>query len=418
MIKRILYISSLWIVVVFVANSYPIDGYQTSGIKRLLYLEMVKSGEIKGTLPVLGGQLSINDIKLNLLGEKGDSLSTLPKPDVQLQKRIDALFPILDESYSISVLNITPGVPIQYAARKETKGYQPGSVAKLIVLAGLFNELKNLYPTSFEQRQELLRSKMVRGGKWVNYDEHTIPLFDVENKKLTKRVAIESDVFSLYEWADHMLSVSNNGAASVVWREVILIHVFGHAYPSLSEEMANAYFAKTPKSKLMELSVEVVNTPIRDAGISEVELRLGSFFTSGAKSIIPGSGGSLGTPIGFMKYLVCMERGKMVDAASSLEIKRLMYMTANRIRYAGSPDLNKAAVYFKSGSLYKCKAEEGFSCKKYMGNVDNYMNSVIIVEHPDGTKYMVALMSNVLKRNSAVDHNALASKIDRVIRKK
>ena len=53
-----------------------------------------------------------------------------------------------------------------------------------------------------------------------------------------------------------------------------------------------------------------------------------------------------------------------------------------------------------------------------MGNVNNYMNSVIIVEHPDGTTYMVALMSNVLKRNSAADHSALASKIDQAVRKK
>ncbi len=53
-----------------------------------------------------------------------------------------------------------------------------------------------------------------------------------------------------------------------------------------------------------------------------------------------------------------------------------------------------------------------------MGNVSNYMNSVIIVEQTDGSIYYVALMSNVLKKNSAVDHNALASKIDRIVRKR
>lgn len=398
--------------------SYPIDGYTTTGIRRLLYLQMVKDGEIVGTLPKDGGLLSIHDIKLNLLGERGDSLEVLPKPDAVFQKSIDALFPVLDESYSIAVLEITEGYPIRFAKRKERLGYQPGSVAKLIVAAALFNELKKLYPDSFEKRQELLKTKFVRGGVWVNYDEHTIPVFNAESKKLVKRVAIEDDVFSLYEWADHMLSASNNGAASVVWREVLLMNVFGKDYPDLTEEQANEYFTKTPKSQLMTLSVEVVNEPIRNAGIEVEELRLGSFFTGSAKKIIPGSGGSLGTPVGFIKYLIAIERGKMVDEASSLEIKRLMYMTAARIRYASSPHLNTAAVYFKSGSLYQCKQEEGFVCQKYMGNVNNFMNSVIIVEHQNGTKYLVALMSNVLKRNSAVDHNALASKIEQVIRKK
>ena len=53
--------------------------------------------------------------------------------------------------------------------------------------------------------------------------------------------------FSLYEWTDHMLSVSNNGAAAVVWREAILMRVFGSQYPYLSEEQAEEYFKTTPK---------------------------------------------------------------------------------------------------------------------------------------------------------------------------
>lgn len=94
-----------------------------------------------------------------------------------------------------------------------------------------------------------------------------------------------------------------------------------------------------------------------------------------------------------------------------------MYMTDRRIRYASSPSLKEAAVYFKSGSLYKCQPEEGYTCEQYKGNVDNYMNSVAIVEHTDGSTYLVAMMSNVLKKNSGSDHMALASSIDKVIRK-
>ena len=44
------------------------------------------------------------------------------------------------------------------------------------------------------------------------------------------------------------------------------------------------------------------------------------------------------------------------------------------------------------------------------------MNSVAIVEQPDGRCYMVVLMSNVLKVNSAVEHQTLATYIDRAIK--
>jgi hypothetical protein len=43
------------------------------------------------------------------------------------------------------------------------------------------------------------------------------------------------------------------------------------------------------------------------------------------------------------------------------------------------------------------------------------MNSVAIVERPDGAVYLVALMSNVLKVNSAVEHQTLATFIDGIV---
>ena len=92
-------------------------------------------------------------------------------------------------------------------------------------------------------------------------------------------------------------------------------------------------------------------------------------------------------------------------------------MTDRRISYAQSPVLKEAAVYFKSGSLYKCDRSKGEACGKYMGNVTNFMNSFIIVEHPDNCTYMVVLMTNVLRKNSASDHLYLASSIDKIIKK-
>ncbi|MCI0494175.1 hypothetical protein L0Z72_04140, partial [candidate division KSB1 bacterium] len=218
------------------------------------------------------------------------------------------------------------------------------------------------------------------------------------------------------EWVDHTLSASSNAAASIVWKEALLMRAFGKNYPPTPEQ-EQEFFDKTSKSELTNLAIPLVNDPLRALGISEDEWRLGSFFTYNGKRSVPGFGGSVGTPIGLIKYLIALERGKIVDAWSSLEIKRLMYMTARRIRYASAPALAKSAVYFKSGSQYKCTPEEGFTCGKYKGNVENYMNSVAIVEHPEGRTYLVALMSNVLKKNSAVEHQTIATYVDRILAK-
>lgn len=401
-----------------VSNYYPIDGYERTGIKRLKRLELIKSGEIVETSKLPAGAMkSYMDIKLNLISKKEDSLVCFLKVDPNFQKDINALFKGLDKSYSLTVIDISDPEHPRFAKRNETAGYQPGSVGKLAVLTALFTELANIYPDDFEKRLDLLRNKSVKAGVWGLTDEHTVPIYNIETKKLVKRQVIASDVFTLFEWADHMLSVSNNGAASIVWREVMLMHAFGKDYPDLTLEEAESYFKNTPKKELTDLGNNVVNLPLRTLEISPDEWRLGSFFTKGANTYVGDKGGSIGTPIGLMKFLIQLEQGNIVDEASSLEMKRLMYMTDRRIRYAQSPSLKEAAVYFKSGSLYKCDRTKGETCGKYMGNIDNFMNSVAIVEHPNNCTYMVALMTNVLRKNSATDHMMLAASIDKIIQK-
>ncbi|MBW2938296.1 serine hydrolase [Aureisphaera sp. CAU 1614] len=418
--KKIAYLLAF----IFIASAfttttiYPIDGYEYTGIKRLKRLERIKNGEIKdNTVIPPGAMKSMMDIQLNLLTNVEDSVGYFLKPNEKFQKEINGLFGSLSKNYSISVLDITNLDSIRYAEKNPLAGYQPGSVGKIAVLVALFEQLANIYPDSYEDRVALLKGKHVKSGVWGLTDTHTVPIYDVEKNVLVKRQVIASDVFSLFEWADHMMSVSNNGAASIVWREALLMAAFGDKYPALTEEEALNYFKTTPKKELTDLGNDVVNLPLRKLGITSDEWRLGSFFTGGANTYVGDKGGSTGTTRGLMKFLVQMEQGKVVDTKSSLEMKRLMYMTDRRIRYAQSPSLKEAAVYFKSGSLYKCDRSKGEACGKYMGNVTNYMNSVAIVEHTDNTCYMVVLMSNVLRKNSASDHMALASSIDKIIRK-
>lgn len=154
-------------------------------------------------------------------------------------------------------------------------------------------------------------------------------------------------------------------------------------------------------------------------GLPLGEIRQGSFLTRQGKKNVYGGGNSYATAHTLMQFMLMMEQGTLVDEWSSRQMKRLLYMTERRIRYASSPALNSAAVYYKSGSLYKCKQEEGFKCSAYRGNVFNYMNSVVIVEQEiDGVKlhYIVIVISNILRKNSAVEHQALGTELHKLIK--
>ena len=228
------------------------------------------------------------------------------------------------------------------------------------------------------------------------------------------------DRFTLFEWIDHALSPSSTGAGATTWREAMRLRTVGDAYP-VSDDERRRWLGDTPKSELTELSLETLEAPLRAAGLDTASLRQGTMFTTGGREHVPGVR-SLASPRQLLRLLMRIEQGRLVDRFSSLEIKRLLYFTRGRYRYAVSPALRDAAVYFKSGSFYRCVEEEGYSCRQYAGNATNVMNSVAIVENParpePGTTqrvYLVALMSNVLRLNSAADHRDLATEIDRLV---
>ncbi len=415
-----LFIAALLLLTPGAAYVYPIDGYALTGIRRLERLRLRLAGELQGPVPAAGARKRMTDIQLHLVDRSGrptdearGKSGDFPESDATLQREITRLFSDRDSSYSLALLDIAPGGSVRFASVRPHVLYSPGSVGKLAIAIGLFAELERRFPGDVESRRALLRERKVVAGKWIVHDEHKVPLFDVEDRTVGFRPIREGDVFSLYEWLDHMLSASANAAASTVWKEVMLMRAFGEAYPPAPAE-EDFFFATTSRGELQRLSLSVVNDPLRTLGIGRKDWRLGSFFTRKGKSIVPGVK-SYASPAALVLFLWRIEQGRVVDAWSSLELKRMIYMTEKRIRYASSPALSNAAVYFKSGSLYRCKKELGFKCSKYRGNVDNYMNSVAIVEKPDGRVYLVALMSNVLKVNSAVEHQTLATYIDRIL---
>lgn len=392
---------------------YPIDGYESTGIARLYQLRKFQLDSVSYTRIPSGAYKKLGDIKLNLANRNKDSIQYLLISDSDFERKLKRIIP--SGAYSMSVMDMSNPDNLKYAAHRENVGYQPGSVGKIAVLLALFDQLQKLCPDSWEDRAGYLKNIKVTSRYWGTGDHHTIPVYDIEKDRLTKRKVVASDEFSLYEWLDHMVSVSNNGAASVMYREAMLMAAFGQDYFFLDAEKAENYFKETSRDSLTNLANTVVNKPLRKLGIEENEWKLGGMFTRPAGKYVGRKGGSIGTPKGLMKFLVQLEQGKVVDKESSLEMKRLLYLTDRRIRYAKSPRLDSAAVYFKSGSYYKCDREKKPDCSSYAGNVFNYMNSVIIVEHQNGLKYIVCLMSNVLNKNSAGAHMYLASKIDDII---
>jgi len=391
---------------------YPIDGYKKTGIARLYQLRKMQIDSVRYTRIPAGAYKKLEDIKLNLTNKSKDTITDLLVENDEFSRKLKRIIP--GGAYSLAAMDMSDPNNLKYASHRENVGYQPGSVGKIAVLLAVMDQLQKLCP-DMEDRVGYLKNIRVTSRYWGTGDHHTIPVYDIEKDKLTKRTVRADDEFSLYEWLDHMVSVSNNGAASVLYREAMLMAAFGQEYFFLDAEKAEKYFEETPRDSLTNLSHRVVNQPLRDLGIEEDEWKLGGFFTRGSSKHISRKGGSIGTPKGLMKFLVQLEQGKVVDEAASLEMKRLLYLTDRRIRYARSPRLDSAAVYFKSGSYYKCDRVKNPNCASYAGNVFNFMNSVIIVEHPNGVKYIVCLMSNVLNKNSAGAHMYMASKIDDII---
>ncbi len=276
--------------------------------------------------------------------------------------------------------------------------------------------MADIYPEDLEARRRALRTSVITADQFIVKDSHDVPLWNTETQRLTYRPLRQGDRANLWSYLDWMLSASSNAAASMVIKHLMLLVRYGAAYPVADAE-AERFFRKTPRAELSRLLKRVLQEPITRNGLRVSELRQGGFFTWKGKRLVPGTN-SYAHPRALIQFLLRLEQGKLVDDFSSLELKRLLYMTQRRIRYASHPALFEAAVYFKSGSLYRCREEADFTCKKYHGNVENRMNSVAIVESPARERqlhYLVVVMSNVLRENSAVAHQTLAMRVHRLI---
>jgi len=398
------------------AGAYPLDGYKETGIRRVEGARMANEGIVPGRKQPAGALLSTDEVDLRLLDYQD---MELPAPDPVFSKQLIKMLGSSAPNYGIAVLDISdPEHPV-YGEHRGDYRQNTGSVGKIIVALGLFQALADAWPDDLEKRRDVLKNTLVTADDFSISDHHKIRVFNVETRTLARHTMPVGQQGSLWEFLDWTLSVSSNSAAAMTMREAMLLKQYGKDYPPPEAEIQR-FFKETPGKELTELFQSTFFDPITRNGLDINQVRQGSFFTHMGKKKVNGGGNSYGTARELVKLTMRMEQGRLVDEFSSREIKRLLYMTERRIRYASAPALRDSAVYFKSGSLYSCVKEEGFKCGKYKGNKRNYMNSLAIIETTnDGYQldYIAGLISNVLRVNSAVEHQTFGMRIHRMIEK-
>ncbi|MEL7448994.1 MAG: hypothetical protein AAFN78_07275 [Pseudomonadota bacterium] len=400
-------------------EAYPLDGFGYSGIKRVLYSERIQTGEIQRRKQPHGATLPLALVTPRMAG---DVRGLLPvEPDAEFSRELERL--LGDQDYSVALLDLSdPSAPV-YAELNGDVRRNVGSVGKLVVGLAWFQALADALP-DVADRERLLRETVITADEFVIRDHHEVILYNPDAGTREFRVLREGDQGTLWEWLDWMFSASNNAAAATLQKETMLLDHFGADYPPTPEQEA-AYFDETTYASRGERFRYLMDSAVTRNRLDNTLLRQGSLFTRTGKSKVEGTR-SYGNVRELVRLLYLAEGGELVDEWSSREFKRLMYMTQKRIRYASHPALEDYAVYFKSGSLYSCKPEEGFTCGKYKGNKLNLLASVAVVEGPVAPEpgetplppqyhYLVAVSSNVLRVNSAVAHQTLALRIHRLI---
>lgn len=397
--------------------AYPLDMFKETGMHRLEgYYNAVKANSPDQELPP-GAWLKAEGITLNLEGIP----FAVPPKDPQFSRQLVSILGSNASRISLGVIDISDPKHPRYGGVDEQRPVEPGSVGKIVVALTFFQLLADRFP-KVEDRIALMHDRLITANEFIIKDKHEVPFWLKEDQTgghIELRPLEEGDTANLWTYLDWMLSASSNAAASMVMRELVLMKGLGNRYPPTEEEEEN-FFSSTSAAKLGSFLSSSIDSALTRNGINPGRLRQGSLFTSTGKQKIPGSG-STATVSELLRYMVLMEQGRLVDQFSSLEIKRLLYLTQARSRFASAPELKDAAVYIKSGSMYACVPERGYVCEDFKGNVKNMMTAVAVIESSakfPRKRYLVAISSNVLRVNAAELHAAIAGRLETLMESK
>lgn len=423
------------------ARAYPIDEYERTGIRRLKIQRDAVLGLRKGTRLVPGAKWPAANIQLRMR-ERGRDFELTPSTpkDPALQSALEKVLKQWSwRRYNVAIVDITDPERPRFAGVNEHSSQTPGSVAKVLVAAAMLEQLRARFPGDIAAREKVLKGHVVTADDWAMSDSHEVPVVTGEqlDQVANRRVRI-GDSFTLWEWMDHALSASNNSAAAMIWREATLMQLLGEQYPPAS--YGPELWSKLGKDALTQASFAVVDKPLVDAGLSPEAFKLRLYFTKGAGKYIR-SQPCGATAFSLVQWMVRVEQGRMIDEWSSVELKKMLYLTRRRVRYLHTHLLHDFGAFFKSGSLYQFSPEAPRI--QYQGDKVNVLNSLIEIDTspppPEAVQvvtgsaakssrkaaavdaagkpyvYIVAVMSNELKRNAAMDHARLAEAIHTIV---
>jgi hypothetical protein len=392
------------------AFSYPLDGAEHSGINRLegyLFSLTTKSGQKN---IVRGSRLKQDSLIFSLR-----SLSfRQPHVDSNFSAKIkQALGPAANRA-SFSILDISdPEHPV-LAAQNQNVRFTPASVGKIVIALGWFQALKNLYPFDIAARERLLKNAQITADDIIEKDHHEVPFWNREDGSIYSRIIQVGDTANVNTFLDWMISASSNAAGSILMKELVLLLKLGRNYESSSSQEKNSVWHSMAPAERSGKVATILRQSLILNGLDSNSLFQGSAFTKRGKQLIPSSG-STATTKELLTFLIRLEQALLVDAYSSAELKKLLYSTQNRARYASHPALNDTVAYYKSGSNYRCS----YDCADNEGDILNLMNSVGIFEYPiENPKvvYLVALSTNVPRINAVDLHKEIGGSIHEVMK--
>ncbi len=401
-----------WLLPFAAAFPYPLDGYEETGIPRLQAQKLIQEGKLAGVRRPPGELLPLEQVDLRLLDYPD---LDLPAANPDQGALVQTLLGKDADHYGFAALDFSdPEAPVYFEWRGDAPQH-PGSVGKVLVALAFFQALADAHPDDIEARKRILHDTVVTADDLIGNDTHGVAFWDAASAEFSRRSLQVGDRANLWTYLDWMLSVSSNASAAMIQEQVLLLRRFGAEYP-VSDKQVASYIRDTPKRKLSKALAAAMVEPVKRNALDPGALHQGDIFSRIGKQRIPGTRSHV-TARGLAEFMLRMEQGRLVDPWSSREIKRLLYLTEYRMRYASAQVLNPAAVYFKSGSLYSCRPPRG-DCGPHRGTRYNYMSSMALIEYPSVSRrlrYIAVVLSNVVGKDSARDHRDLARAIQAMI---
>ena len=144
------------------------------------------TGLIAGGKQPPGALLPMAQVDLRLLDHKD---LELPAPDPAFTREMLNSW-VICRHYGVAVLDLTDPAHPRYAEHRGDHRQNVGSVGKLVVALALFQALADTWPDDLAKRRQILEETIVTADGFSHTDHHTIRLYDVATKKLTRRTML------------------------------------------------------------------------------------------------------------------------------------------------------------------------------------------------------------------------------------